>query len=628
MFGLCYNDTCEKNKTNEREVLQMASELVENKLTLLPTLPGCYIMKNGKGKIIYIGKAKNLRNRVRSYFRGKKEGKTALLVEEIADFEYVVTDSDKEALLLEVTLIQKHKPRYNILLKFGTTYPYLKITNERHPQLVITSEVEKDGAEYFGPYPNVGAAQQTQQLLQKIYPLRKCNGHQKRACLYYHIGQCIGPCDHEVSPEEYQEQIKKIKSFLNGNVTDIKRDLKEKMEVASQELNFEAAAEFRNQINYIEQTVEKQAIVFTDFVSRDFFNYYVEHGWISIQVFFVRQAALTKRDVAMYPITDNVNEEMLKYILQYYQHKNNTVPKEILVPAGIDRAFLSEELGTKIHTPQRGEKKHLLDMAGKNSKLALKQKFHLITMEQLKTTGASEELSEALGLPYIERIEAFDHSNIQGTSPVSAMVSFKEGKADKNNYRKFNIKTVEGANEAATTREVIRRRYSRLLKEDGDFPDLILMDGGKIQVNAAKDVLENELGLDIPVAGMVKDNRHQTAQLIFGDPLEPVRLHPRSQAFYLVQRVQEEVHRFAITFHRNVRSKNSFSSILDDIRGVGPKTRTKLLRHFKSLKALKEADVQEILDLGVNRKTAQNIQEAMADYQVNVKTASTEADAD
>lgn len=592
----------------------MAKELVENKLKLLPTLPGCYIMKNSDEKIIYIGKAKNLKNRVRSYFRGKHEGKTALLVQEITDFEYVVTDSDKEALLLEVTLIQKHKPRYNILLKFGTTYPYLKITNERHPQLIITSEVEKDGADYFGPYPNVGAAKQTQQMLQKTYPLRKCNGHQKRACLHYHIGQCIGPCDHEVPEEEYSAQIKRIKSFLNGNVKDIKKDLKTKMEEASADMSFEAAAEFRNQIHYIEQTVEKQSVVFNDYVSRDFFNYYVDHGWISIQVFFVRQASLTKREVAMYPIKDDANEEMLKYILQYYQSKNNIVPKVIHVPAGVDRDILKEELNTTIHTPQRGEKKRLLDMAGKNSKLELKQKFHLITMEQLKTTGASEELSEALGLPYIERIEAFDHSNIQGTSPVSAMVSFHEGKPDKNNYRKFNIKTVEGSNEAATTKEVVRRRYSRLLKEEAELPDLILMDGGKIQVNAAKDVLINELDLDLPVAGMVKDDRHQTAQLIFGEPLTPVSLHPRSQAFYLVQRVQEEVHRFAIKFHRNVRSKNSFSSILDDITGVGPKTRLKLLRHFKSLKLLKDANIEEIIDLGINRKTADNIKETMANY--------------
>ena len=570
-----------------KEVEQMAKELVENKLKLLPDLPGCYIMKNSDHEIIYIGKAKNLKNRVRSYFRGKKEGKTALLVQEITDFEYVVTDSNKEALLLEVTLIQKHKPKYNILLKFGTTYPYLKITNERHPQLLITSEVEKDGADYFGPYPNVGAAQQTQQLLQKIYPLRKCNGHQKRACLHYHIGQCIGPCDHEVSVEEYKAQIKRIKSFLNGNVKEIKQDLRQKMNTASKELNFEAAAEYRNQINYIEQTVEKQSIIFNDFVSRDFFNFYVDRGWISIQVFFVRQASLTKREVAMYPIKNDENEELLKYILQYYQNKNNIIPKVVYVPAGIDRELLATELNTTVHTPQRGEKKHLLDLAGKNSRLALKQKFHLIEMDQLKTTGASEELAEALGLPYIERIEAFDHSNIQGTSPVSAMVSFYEGRPDKNNYRKFNIKTVKGSNEAATTQEVIRRRYTRLLKEGAELPDLVLMDGGKIQVNAAKDVLENELGLDLPVAGMVKNERHQTAQLIFGEDLTEIPLHPRSQAFYLVQRIQEEVHRFAIQFHRNVRSKNSFSSMLDEIEGVGPKTRTKVLRHFKSLKRLK-----------------------------------------
>ncbi|MDN6162365.1 MAG: excinuclease ABC subunit UvrC, partial [Atopostipes sp.] len=515
---------------------------------------------------------------------------------------------------------QKHKPKYNILLKFGTQYPYLKITNERHPKLEITSEVEKDGADYFGPYPNVGAAQQTRQLLQKIYPLRKCNGYQKRACLHYHIGQCIGPCDHNVPKKEYEEQIKRIKSFLNGNVKTIKKDLKTKMSEASQEMNYEAAAEFRNQIHYIEQTVEKQSVVLNDFVPRDFFNYTVDRGWISIQVFFVRQASLIKREAAMHPIHGEANEELLKYILQYYQDKNTNIPKVIYVPAGVNRKILEEELETKIHTPQRGEKKHLLDMAEKNSRLALKQKFHLITMKQLKTTGASEELAEALKLPKVKRIEAFDHSNIQGTSPVSAMVSFYEGKPDKNNYRKFNIKTVDGSNEAATTREVIRRRYSRLLKEEAELPDLILMDGGKIQVNAAVDVLENELSLSIPVAGMVKDDQHQTARLIHGDELEEIPLHPRSQAFYLLQRIQDEVHRFAIRFHRNVRGKNTFTSILDRIYGVGPKTRRKLMRHFKSISRIKEADVQEIIDLGINRPTAYNIKEELTDDSMKKKS--------
>lgn len=595
----------------------MATEHIDNKLALLPDLPGCYLMKNRNGKIIYIGKAKNLKNRVRSYFRGAQYGKTELLVQEIKDFETIVTGSDKEALLLEVTLIQKHKPKYNIRLKHGTSYPYLKITNERDPQLIVTSEVQKDGADYFGPYPNVGAATQTQQLIQKIYPLRKCNGHQKRACLYYHIGQCIGPCDHEVPVEEYKAQIKRIKSFLNGNVKDIKRDLKTKMNEAAEEMNYEAAAEFRDQISYIEQTVEKQSIISSNFVPRDFFNFYMDKGWISIQVFFVRQATLIKREAAMFPCYDPPEEEFLSYILQYYQHQNNLVPKEVYVPAGIDRELLEETLETRVHVPKRGPKKELLELTGKNSELALKEKFRLIEMEQSKTTGAVKELSEAMGLQYIERIEAFDHSNIQGTNPVSAMVSFKDGKPDKTNYRKYKIKTVEGSNEAATTKEVIRRRYTRLLKEGKELPDLVLMDGGKVQVNAAVDVLENELGLDLPVAGMVKDNKHRTAGLIFGEELAGVYLDPRSQAFHLVQRIQEEVHRFAISFHRNVRSKNSFTSKLDEVEGVGPKTRTKVLRHFKSMKRLKEATIEDITELGVPKPTAERIKEALAEYQTN-----------
>ncbi|WP_034300976.1 excinuclease ABC subunit UvrC [Alkalibacterium sp. AK22] len=589
----------------------MAAELIEHKLQLLPDLPGCYIMKNSSEEIIYIGKAKNLKNRVRSYFRGEHTGKTKRLVDDIVDFETIVTGSDKEALLLEVTLIQKHQPKYNIRLKRGTSYPYLKITNEKDPQLVITSDVEQDGGYYFGPYPDVWAASETKQLIQKIYPLRKCNGYQKRACLYYHIGQCIGPCDHEIPKEEYDRQISRIRSFLNGNVTDIKRDLKEKMQEASEEMNYERAGEFRDQISYIERTVEKQSIISNDFTPRDFFNYYMDKGWLSIQVFFVRQATLIKREATMFPIIDTPEEEVLSFILQYYQDANNQKPKEIYVPENLDQKMLEEALETKVRVPKKGRKKELLDLTGKNSELALKEKFRLIEMKERKTTGATEELSRAMGLPYIERIEAFDHSNIQGSNPVSAMVSFKDGVADKTNYRKYKIKTVVGSNEYATTQEVIRRRYSRLLKEKKPLPDLILMDGGKIQVNAAVDVLRNELSLAIPVAGMVKDNKHRTAGLIFGEDLEPVILDARSQAFHLVQRIQEEVHRFAITFHRNVRSKNSFTSQLDDIDGVGPKTRTKVLRHFKSMKRLKEADIEEMIQLGISRKVAERIKEKL-----------------
>lgn len=593
----------------------MSIELIDNKLSLLPDLPGCYIMKDKNDRIIYIGKAKNLKNRVRSYFRGSHDGKTARLVQDIRNFETIVTGSDKEALLLEVTLIQKHQPKYNIRLKRGTSYPYLKITNEKDPKLVITSEVVKDGAQYFGPYPDVYAASETQQLIQKIYPLRKCNGYQKRACLYYHIGQCIGPCDHEVPKEEYDKQIRKIRSFLNGNVHDIKRDLKRKMDDAAKEMNYESAAEFRDQIAYIEKTVEKQSIISNSFMPRDFFNYYMDKGWISIQVFFVRQATLIKREATMFPCYDPPEEELMSFILQYYNNKNNILPSEIYVPDTVDKEVLAEAVEAKVVNPKKGRKKELLDLTGKNSELALKEKFRLIEMNQRKTTGAIEELSEAMGLPYIERIESFDHSNIQGTNPVSAMISFKDGKPDKNSYRKYKIKTVIGSNEAATTQEVIRRRYSRLLKEGKPLPDLILMDGGKVQVNAAVDVLVNELSLDIPVAGMVKDKKHRTASLIFGESLEIVVLDPRSQAFHLVQRIQEEVHRFAITFHRNVRSKNSFTSKLDEVEGVGPKTKTKVLRHFKSMKRLKDADIEEIKKLGISEKVAVRIKETLAEYQ-------------
>lgn len=589
----------------------MVSTHINNKLMLLPDLPGCYLMKNKDKEIIYIGKAKNLKKRVRSYFRGTHEGKTQLLVEEIVDFETIITSTDKECLLLEITLIKKHLPKYNIKLKQGTSYPYLKITNEKNPQLIITSEVKRDGGHYFGPYPNVYAASETQQFIQKVYPLRKCNGYQKRACLYYHLGQCIGPCDHEIPKEEYDAQIDKIKRFLNGDVKEIKKTLKSKMIQAADELAFERAAEYRNQIQYIETTVERQNIITNDFTTRDVFSYYMNKGWISIQVFFIRQATLIKREATIFPCYDTPQEELASYIVQFYQQENHLPPREVLVPSGVDTQILSEILEIPVKVPLQGRKKDMLDLATKNSEISLNEKFQLIEMDDRKTVGAIIELSEALSLPLVSRIEAFDHSNIQGTNPVSAMVSFLDGKPDKSNYRKYKIKSVSGSNELATTEEVIRRRYGRLLKEGKPLPDLILMDGGKIQVNGAMNILENELGLSIPVAGMVKDDKHRTSSLIFGEDLQKVALKPTSQAFYLVQRIQDEVHRFAITFHRQLRGKNSLSSKLDRIEGVGPKTRTKILKHFKSVKKVTEASVEEINGLGIPLKTAVRIKEGL-----------------
>ncbi len=600
----------------------MSREEINQKLAILPELPGCYIMRNKDNDIIYIGKAKNLRSRVKSYFHSKHEGKTALLVADIDHFEIIVTKTDKESLLLEINLIKQYQPKYNIKLKQGTMYPYLKITNEKDPQLIITSIVEDDGGVYFGPYPNVYAASETQQFIQKVYPLRKCNKGQKRACLYYHMGQCIGCCDHEVPREAYDEQIKRISHFLNGDVKEIKQNLVTKMQVAANDMSFEQAAEYRDQIRYIEATVEKQTIMSRDYTNRDVFAFHMDKGWISIQVFLLRQSTVIKREAALFPSYGNPEEELLSFIMQFYQEQNHILPKEILVPEGVDVDLLAEALDIKVHVPKRGSKKSILDLAITNSELALTEKFMLIERSKNKTVGAIQELSEALGLNYLETIESFDHSNIQGTNPVSAMVVYKDGQPDRKSYRKYKVKTVEGANEFATTQEVIRRRYSRLLRERKPLPDLILMDGGKVQIRAAKEVLEDELGIHIPIAGMVKNKKHKTASLMYGDDNDVIDLDPRSQAFHLVQRIQDEVHRFAITFHRQIRGKNSFSSLLDDIDGVGPKTRTKVLRHFKTMTNIRQASLDDIKKLGISEKVATSIKEV---FQNEENTPSSEA---
>jgi len=589
----------------------MATQHIENKLKLLPDQPGCYLMKDVNAKIIYVGKAKNLKNRVRSYFKSSHEGKTAKLVSEIHDFETIVTSTDKEAFLLEITLIQKHKPYYNIKLKRGTGYPYIKITNERDPQLMIVSKVLNDGGYYFGPYPNVYAAQETVQLLQKVYPLRRCPGHQKRPCLYYHMGQCLGACFKEVPVEAYERNIRKIKSFLNGNVSQIKRELTAKMNDAAAKLEFERAAEIRDQIRYVEMTVEKQKIISNDNTPRDLFNFFMDKGWLSIQVFFIRQARLIKREKRLFPCVDLPEEELASFILQFYNQKNRILPKEILVPPGIDKKVLNEILGVSVKTPKRGQKRDLLEMAHKNAQLVLEEKFRLLELDDRKTVGAMNEITDALGLPNGHRVEAFDHSHLQGTDIVSAMVCFVDGRPEKTLYRKYKLKNTDHADEAASTREVIYRRYSRLLKEHENLPDLILMDGAKIQIDACIDVLQNQLGLNIPVAGMVKNEHHKTADLMT-ETGEKIGLNPKSEGFYLLQRIQDEVHRFAIAFHRQVHSKNSLSSRLERIKGVGPKTRTKLLRNFGSLKRLSEASVEELIGLGIPQKTAQTIKISLA----------------
>ncbi|MGX7051148.1 excinuclease ABC subunit UvrC [Leuconostoc palmae] len=589
-------------------MLRNQSKHIEQKLALLPSEPGSYQMKDKNGKIIYVGKAKNLKNRVRSYFKQEHTGKTAELVQNIADFDYIVTNSDKEAFLLENELIKKYKPYYNIRLKYGTGYPYIKITHERDPKMVMVSEVKKDGGFYFGPYPNVFAAQETLRFLEKNYPLRRCNGFQGRPCLYYNMGQCLGACWHEVPVSEYDEQVKRIKRFLDGDTTIVKKQIAKKMQHAAETLEFELAADLRDQLKYIDETVESQRVLSKDTTPRDLFNYYLDKGWMTVEVFFLRQARLIRQFKQTFSVVGAEDEEITSFIQQFYAQRNIQKPSEVLVPKGINTEALSDILGVSVRIPVRGEKRDLLDLAGKNAQIALEEKFRLMQLNEKKTTGAMREITDALNIPMGKRIEAFDHSHTQGVEIVSAMVVFDDGMPNKDLYRKYKIKSVNHADEWRETQEVIRRRYSRLLKEGGELPDLILMDGGEIQLHAAQEVLVDELGLTkLPIAAMVKNNKHKTAELIDGKTDQIISLNKQSEGFFLIQRVQEEVHRFAINFHRQLRSKNSLASRLDMIDGVGPKTRQKLLREFGSLPKIANATISELQAIGINEKLARVI---------------------
>ena len=584
------------------------NNLIKSKLELLPTSPGCYIHKDKNGTIIYVGKAKNLRNRVRSYFRGSHDTKTEALVSEIVDFEFIVTESNIEALLLEINLIKENKPKYNIMLKDDKSYPFIKITNERYPRLIITRQVKKDGGRYFGPYPDVSAANEIKRLLDRIFPFRKCTNPPSKVCFYYHIGQCMAHTICKKDEAYFKSMAQEVSDFLKGQDDKIIDELKGKMAVAAQSMEFERAAEYRDLIQAIGTLRTKQRVMAKDLQNRDVFGYYVDKGWMCVQVFFVRQGKLIERDVNLFPYYNDPDEDFLTYVGQFYQEKSHLVPNEVLIPQDIDQEAVKALVDTKIVKPQRGEKKQLVNLAIKNARVSLEQKFNLLEKSVEKTQGAIENLGRLLQIPTPVRIESFDNSNIMGTSPVSAMVVFVNGKPSKKDYRKYKIKTVVGPDDYASMREVIRRRYGRVQRDGLTPPDLIVIDGGQGQVNIAKQVIQEELGLDIPIAGLQKNDKHQTHELLFGDPLEMVELSRNSQEFFLLQRIQDEVHRFAITFHRQLRSKNSFSSQLDGIDGLGPKRKQNLMKHFKSLTKIKEASVDEIVEIGVPRAVAEAIQ--------------------
>ena len=577
------------------------------KLSVLPVEPGCYLMKNKDGEIIYVGKAKNLRSRVRSYFTGAHDEKTMRLVADIVDFDFIVTGSEIESLLLENTLIKKHLPRYNILLKDDKSYPFIKITKEKHPKLVVTRTVKPKTGKYFGPYPNAYSAYETKKLLDRIYPLRKCNTMPDKLCLYYHIGQCLGPCVFNVTEEQNQKMIDGITNFLNGETDEVMKELKEKMHAAAEELEFEKAKEYRDLMGHIENTMLKQNMLTADMTARDCFGYAVDNGWMSVSVLFIRSGKLIEKKAEMFPMNDSAEEEFFRFIVQFYDLSSSLMPKEVHIPKEFNAELLDEALPSKVKAPMRGGKREMVELASKNASIAIENKFEIIARDEARTIKAIETLGDVMNIETPRRIEAFDNSNIQGVDPVSVMVSFIDGKPSKKDYRKYKIKTVKGPDDYASMAEAVRRRYTRVLKEGLPLPDLIIVDGAVGHMNTVKNVLLNELSLDIPVAGLAKDDKHSTAELLYGDPAEIIPMKKNSQSFYLLQRIQDEVHRFAISFHRNTRRKTSIVSQLDNIEGVGPTRKRKLLSKFGSIKRMKEKNVTDFTEIGIPKNVAENI---------------------
>lgn len=565
---------------------------IREKLKLVPELPGSYQMKNKDGIIIYVGKAKNLKNRLKSYFTGLVTGKTAMLVADIVDFEYIVTSTELESLILEITLIKKYNPKYNILLKDDKSYPYIELTDEKYPRLRIVRNVnrKRHKSRLFGPYPNVGAARKTVNMLNRIYPLRKCETLKKEVCLYYHIGECLGYCQKKIDETKQKEMMNEIVSFLKGNNEIIIKRLKEDMERASEALNFEKALELKNMLNDIDITLTKQKIDLNKNYQFDLFGFHQDKNYLSITVFFIREGLLFGKQNDIFNSVDQLEEDLTHYIIQFYE-KNHLLPKEILVPDCVDSTLLSEYLDRKVSVPKRGALKKLLDLACENASVALTEKYENIEREESNRLQAEEELRELLHLPKLERIEAFDNSHLFGTFYVGGMVVFDHFLPNKNEYRKFKIST-EVKDDLSAMKEVIYRRYFRVLMEEFVAPDLILVDGGELQITAAREII-NELHLSIPIAGLKKNDQHKTNVLVNQD-LEEIPLPKDSHLFLFLNRIQDEVHRYAISYHRNIKSKGALASLLDMAPGIGEVRKHALLKKFGSLKKMKEASLEEL----------------------------------
>ncbi len=565
--------------------------MFKEKLALVPELPGSYQMKDKDNNIIYVGKAKNLKKRLKSYFTGRVTGKTKKLVSDIADFEYIVTTSELESLILEITLIKKYNPKYNILLKDDKSYPYIEFTKEKYPTLKVirNPNLKKNKNNLYGPFPNVSSARNTVYMLNRLYPLRKCETLKKDYCLYYHIGECLGYCKNEIDLEKLETMKKEITSFLNGDAKALLKKLNQEMELASLKMNFEKALEYKKMIDDINITLKNQTIVLNKEINLDLFNYYVQDNYLSIQVFFIRSGTLFGRDKKIFTFYDSPVDTLVQYIINFYE--KHLLPKEILVPSDIDTKILTTYLKTNVRTPLKGDMKKLLDLAYENAKILLEEEIKTLNQNEKVRKLALKELAIVLNQKNVSRIEAFDNSHLFGTYYVSGMVVFEDFLPLKNEYRKYKI-DVSTKDDLKAMEEVIYRRYYKVLMEDLKKPDIIIVDGGKNQVEVAKRVLD-ELNLNISVIGLKKDDKHRTTSLITSD-LAEIELDLHGHLFLFLARIQEEVHRFAISYHRQIKNKGSLASILEMIPGIGLKRRQELLKKFSSLKKIKEASIEEL----------------------------------
>lgn len=596
---------------NKEEILQQ----IKTKLSLVPKKPGCYQMYNAKGEIIYVGKAKILQNRLKSYFTGSHDAKTTRMLQDVVNFEYIITHSELEAFLLESNFIKKNRPKYNILLMDDKSYPYILITNEENPRLVMTRDVKKEHKKknqyLFGPYPNAKACRDIVEILNKVYPFRKCHNIPNKACLYSHLNQCLAPCINKCSRKDYTESIKSAIRFLNGSSNELTTILKQKMEEASNNLEFEQAMEYRDTINSINEIVEKQTMELNEGVSKDIFGYYSKDGLVAIQVLHMRSGKIIERSGEIFDLIGEIDEAILSYIYQFYDDTNNLVPKEIIIPYLEEYQILPELLSTKVIVPVKGIKKQLLNNVMENAKNNIDnlQKMRLIEIE--KTKKPLEDLAKLLDINYPKVIELFDNSNIQGATPVSAMVRYVDGKPSYKDYRKYKVKTVKGPDDYHTMMEVIERRYKRLLVENANLPDMIIVDGGKTQVKAASIVLKKlNIENEITLIGLLKDDHHRTRGMVDRN-FNEIFIDKKSDLFLLLEAMQDEVHRFAITFFKTRHNKLSMTSILDEIPGIGKQRKKLLLETYGTVDEIKHTTVEKLKSLGMPEKLAKELLETL-----------------